>query len=126
MGQFTATEVDMGIAFPTGSLADLFVQLLDEGILFVSFPQGFCFCGTQFVYSFVLFLVIEKSSFLVLNLSKVLAAPLPYTNEKRGSTLWKNPLLPLTSPKIFPLIDGLIDILSLIVTISFSFFIDIS
>ena len=70
MGQFAATEVDVGIAFPTGSLADLFVQLLDEGILFVSFPQGFCFCGTQFVYSFVLFLVIEKSSFLVLNLSR--------------------------------------------------------
>ncbi|MBP3541130.1 MAG: hypothetical protein J6K72_04855 [Clostridia bacterium] len=59
-------------------------------------------------------------------MSKVLAAPLPYTNEKRGSTLWKSPHLPLTSPKIFPLIDGLIDILSLIVTISFSFFIDIS
>ena len=38
----------------------------------------------------------------------------------------KSPVLPLTSPKIFPLIDGLIDILSLVITISFSFFIDIS
>ena len=38
----------------------------------------------------------------------------------------KSPVLPLTSPKFSPLIDGLIDILSLIVTISFSFFIDIS
>jgi len=56
----------------------------------------------------------------------VLAAPLPYTKEKRGSTLRKSAFLPLTSPQISPLIDGLIDILSLIVTISFSFFIDVS
>jgi len=57
---------------------------------------------------------------------KVLAAPLPYTKGKRGSTLRKSAFLPLTFPKFSPLIDGLIDILSLIVTISFSFFIDIS
>ena len=68
MGQFAATEVDMGIAFPTGSLADLFVQLLDEGILFVSFPQGFASAARSSSTVLFFFLVIVKSSFLVLKL----------------------------------------------------------